>query len=525
MKVLKVYLTLIPTLLYLNSWSQSDLNVMSNGQLIVDKDNHSYTTVAIGNNVWSTENLKTSTFKNGDRIFHAKNTKEWMKAFDEKKPAWCYYNWDKSTESTYGKIYNRFAVMDPRGLAPEGTEVPSLNDWLDLCVYWKESGHDDFDAFKSNDELWRENSTGIKNGFNAHPRSGLAVYYEDEDIDQRNPIVYFSTDNAAFWTSSEASKSYSYSFNIYDKKGYFDVVHNRSSGMSVRLISTLGTNKINRVHFKKGKGVMDIDNNYYETIIIYGNEWMTSNLNVSKFNDGTPIPLANDNSEMKVVVEKRSHHIPLISAFYHFDGNYAPYGRFYSSTVLSNDKNVCPVGWHVATHDEWTGLERDLMEFYSSSALRFPAIFKSTYIDSSISLKNYSTGYNTVGLSLFPAGTYGNYNLGIPNTNNGGFNNFGASGIWWRANLVSDNNLIRATRILDYQDNIHRSEYIGLNNVENASFAQIRCVKNTKESPSNGVNQTIPSIPQESSGQRMEETKQTKELIDMMNKARKILKK
>lgn len=50
--------------------------------------------------------------------------------------AWCYYNNDPSTNATYGKLYNWYAVNDPRGLAPAGWHVPSDAEWttLETCL-------------------------------------------------------------------------------------------------------------------------------------------------------------------------------------------------------------------------------------------------------------------------------------------------------------------------------------------------------------------------------------------------------
>jgi uncharacterized protein (TIGR02145 family) len=39
--------------------------------------------------------------------------------------AWCYYNNDPANGAIYGKIYNAYAVNDPRGLAPQGWHVPT----------------------------------------------------------------------------------------------------------------------------------------------------------------------------------------------------------------------------------------------------------------------------------------------------------------------------------------------------------------------------------------------------------------
>jgi len=89
-------------------------------------------TVTIGTQVWMTKNLDASTFRNGDSILQAKTEVEWKKAGENKQPAWCYHNNDPSIGGTYGKLYNWYAVNDPRGLAPAGWHVPSSEEWETL---------------------------------------------------------------------------------------------------------------------------------------------------------------------------------------------------------------------------------------------------------------------------------------------------------------------------------------------------------------------------------------------------------
>jgi uncharacterized protein (TIGR02145 family) len=76
-----------------------------------------------------TENLNVATFRNGDPIPEAKTKEEWEKAGQEGKPAWCYYENDPKNGAKYGKLYNWYAVIDPRGLAPTGWHVPTDAEW------------------------------------------------------------------------------------------------------------------------------------------------------------------------------------------------------------------------------------------------------------------------------------------------------------------------------------------------------------------------------------------------------------
>jgi hypothetical protein len=89
-------------------------------------------TVKIGSQVWSTRNLDVSTFRNGDPIPEAKTDEEWKDAGNNQQPAWRYYNNDPANGKKYGKLYNWFAVVDPRGLAPVGWHVPTQQEWVAL---------------------------------------------------------------------------------------------------------------------------------------------------------------------------------------------------------------------------------------------------------------------------------------------------------------------------------------------------------------------------------------------------------
>ena len=92
-------------------------------------------TITIGSQVWMTKNLDVSTFRNGDPIPQAKTEEEWYMAKELKRPAWCYYDNDPKNGAIYGKLYNWFAVNDPRGLAPNGFHIPSDAEWTILTDY------------------------------------------------------------------------------------------------------------------------------------------------------------------------------------------------------------------------------------------------------------------------------------------------------------------------------------------------------------------------------------------------------
>jgi uncharacterized protein (TIGR02145 family) len=78
---------------------------------------------------WMTENLNVSFFRNGEPILEAKTDEEWSEAGREGRPVWCYYDNDPENGAKYGKLYNFYAVTDPRQLAPLGWHISSDAEW------------------------------------------------------------------------------------------------------------------------------------------------------------------------------------------------------------------------------------------------------------------------------------------------------------------------------------------------------------------------------------------------------------
>jgi len=88
--------------------------------------------VIIGTQTWKVCNLNVDTYRNGDPIPQVTDLTEWVNLTTG---AWCYYNNDPALGAIYGKIYNWYAVNDPRGLAPSGYHVPSDIEFVTLTDY------------------------------------------------------------------------------------------------------------------------------------------------------------------------------------------------------------------------------------------------------------------------------------------------------------------------------------------------------------------------------------------------------
>lgn len=130
--------------------------------------------VMIGRQVWMKRNLAVSTFSNGDTIQEAKTNKEWKAAFDQHRSVWCYYENDSINGSKYGKLYNWYAVNDPRGLAPRGWHIPSDKEWTILA---DTLGEEKAGALLKNDSGWDSPIGKSGNGNNASGFSALPGGY------------------------------------------------------------------------------------------------------------------------------------------------------------------------------------------------------------------------------------------------------------------------------------------------------------------------------------------------------------
>lgn len=91
--------------------------------------------VIIGSQTWMKRNLDVSTYRNGESIRHTESLEDWLDAGEKKEGAWCYYNNDPDIGAVYGKLYNWYAVNDPRGLAPVGWHVPTDDELALLTDY------------------------------------------------------------------------------------------------------------------------------------------------------------------------------------------------------------------------------------------------------------------------------------------------------------------------------------------------------------------------------------------------------
>ena len=182
-----------------------------------------FNSVRIGKQVWSSENLNTAEFSNGDKISEAKTNEEWQTMGEQGKSAWCYYDNDPANGIKYGKLYNWYAVADPRGLCPAGWHVPSDGEWTQLSNTL--GGDNNAGSKMKSASGWDQGG----NGTNSSGFSGLPGGYRNVD-GSYDVVGYYGY----WWSSTQSSTSYAWIRNLdyypgdvsrdgYDKRDGFSV--------------------------------------------------------------------------------------------------------------------------------------------------------------------------------------------------------------------------------------------------------------------------------------------------------------
>ena len=188
---------------------------------------NSQNTVKIGNQTWTTKNLDVSKYRNGDEIPHVNDPLSWSRLT---YGAWCYYENVDSNGTTYGKLYNLYAVLDPRGLAPVGFHIPSDKDWTTLTDYLGGKEEAGVKMKEAGTTHWPRPNTGATNssGF-----TGLPAGYRDDNG------KFSSMGVNGFWWSSTEGFTY-FAWNRYPDTLYGLVGRDfgyKSYGMSIRCVA------------------------------------------------------------------------------------------------------------------------------------------------------------------------------------------------------------------------------------------------------------------------------------------------
>ena len=194
--------------------------------IVTDIDGNEYGTVLIGNQVWMSENLKVTKYKDGTAIPTGHSNSVWSNL---SSGAYAVYDDDDVNTDTYGFLYNWYAVDDSRIIAPDGWHVPTDDEWTTLTDYLGGTSVAGGKMKETGTEHWGSPNTDATNesGFTALP-GGYRDYYG-----------YYNNQGFSgyFWSSTELSSNYAwYRLLNYNTSGVYRTNDNKTYGFSLRCV-------------------------------------------------------------------------------------------------------------------------------------------------------------------------------------------------------------------------------------------------------------------------------------------------
>jgi uncharacterized protein (TIGR02145 family) len=198
---------------------------------MTDQEGNVYKTIVIGTQEWMAENLKTSIYRNGEPITTNLTDIEWENTTNTQIGAWAYYNNDSQNDCPYSKLYNWYAVADPRHVCPTGWHEPTDDEWTTLTDYLGGESVAGGKMKSTGSQNWLSPNTEATNesGFSGLP-GGLR--YND------NGTFDFFGFYGYWWSSLESSttRAWSRAMNYYIGNAYRYSYQFKFYGLSVRCL-------------------------------------------------------------------------------------------------------------------------------------------------------------------------------------------------------------------------------------------------------------------------------------------------
>jgi uncharacterized protein (TIGR02145 family) len=380
--------------------------------------------VIIGSQVWMPRNLDVVTYRNGDIIPEVTDPAVWG---SKTSGAWCYYNFNLAN-TAYGKLYNRYAIMDPRGLAPAGWRIPERSEWIKLS---NALGGGAVAANKMRaTTLWSSpvNTETNQSGFSALPAGQCDAGGAFSSIGtmatwwipgQNN--VYYPHDDITFYFSANLSES---NFDIVDMEASVTTCDPNTDPLEC----FTNTSNVER----SGFSVRCVKE---EPSVTIGTQvWMNKNLDVAKYRNGDPIPQVTDPVQWANLTT---------GAWCYYNNDPAlgaVYGKLYNRAAIMDARGLAPLGWHVSNTNDWHTLTDYLGWAMAANKLRAPTLWNSP-VDGET---------NQSGFTGLPGGKR---NL------NGTFSSIGESGDFWNTDEFYEY-LIHGSYTLYYYKAMLEANYV-----------------------------------------------------------------
>ncbi|MCX6326194.1 MAG: hypothetical protein NT144_06030 [Bacteroidia bacterium] len=207
---------------------------------VTDIVGNTYSTVAIGTQVWMAENLKTVKLNDGSAIPLVTERAAWAALVT---PGYCWYNNDSATyKATYGALYNWYTVNTGK-LCPMGWHIPADTEWDTLIHYLMNNGYgfqcsgSDIAKSLAATSGWNTSSyIGYPGGDQAsNNRSGFTALPAGFRFDDFT-FAYLGSE-AEWWSSTEYSSTQAYyALMRYELEYMFISTFPKKFGYSVRCL-------------------------------------------------------------------------------------------------------------------------------------------------------------------------------------------------------------------------------------------------------------------------------------------------
>jgi uncharacterized protein (TIGR02145 family) len=192
---------------------------------IKDGDGNIYTSVTIGTQVWLKENLKSTSYNDGESIPLVTDRDQWNSL---NTPGYCWYNNDESTyKSKFGALYNWYVVNSGK-ICPPGWHVPSFSEWEELTTFLG-------GELVAGGKLKAEGTTDWADPNIADNSSGFSAQgggYRDS-----NGFFGSILEQGYWWTATETNSSHAWAkFVTYSTPNTYKDENYKDNGFSVRCI-------------------------------------------------------------------------------------------------------------------------------------------------------------------------------------------------------------------------------------------------------------------------------------------------
>lgn len=188
---------------------------------IIDVDSNIYKTITIGTQEWMAKNLNVEHYQNGDAIPQVQDNEKWNNLTTG---GWCYYENKTENGKIYGKLYNRYAILDKRGITPKGWHIPSKKEWIKLIDFL---GGDSLAGRKMKVSTFSNELLSNESGFSAVPagiRTSQGYFYKGYSFHTNDWVATWGQVSPLIIELSEYSSEVSFNYS------------NKTDGYSVRCV-------------------------------------------------------------------------------------------------------------------------------------------------------------------------------------------------------------------------------------------------------------------------------------------------